>query len=741
MLAVIGIAAAGAFLVPNVVAGWWPGPVVRVPGRLLAEPTPGRLSIPIFVFCLLLLGIASAAIAVALAARGGRRRRLGFVALGLSAIAIGSTLFSAGGIADAAFGPDRGGVPRVSGAIAIASGVALMVFPSLPIRRSWLAPLIAAMPAIATVVALVFLAPLSETLPFGTADASWPSRVDGAGLAAGALVGVVTMAASLIGILFLWQSVAAAGEVTRQVAAVSGGALRDRPRVLAALLGAKAVWITAGYLGLLPALFIGRTAAAWSKARSDDLIAVGLALLFAVAVGVWLLRGARPRVTETGVPGAAAIFTLGFYLPFLLAGIALLLLPVVNLVGSGDAAGVPEGPGLADCVRAATSSLTDLDVCATRFFRELIPYAGLTTWLVALVFVVLAVLRRRWLAVATASGAILVWSAPVAIDLLVHGVDNPGPILYGKPELLTVDALLTVVVAILAVMWWTGRQRSATPYSLVLILVVSTLVANVGAFVPSGQAAIVIGAVLLAPIVYELLFESERLNRAGASRDELVPRVLGLQLAGLAFVVAAIAVDRFEAQGADLAELFIPPLAAVLVAAEISRREHRRTLPIRPRQLLPVVARWAAGGAAAAVIAAVVAGQVAGPGGPQTVPTSRATAHASFLQHVDLIRPQAAQSWAVLDSPAGTYDATAINEAAVSFLGAIEAAESWLAEHPQPDPCFADEVASWRSIVGSMIDIRDGAQANVDVTAHIEAMTRGLAAFEPGRSACQSVLP
>ncbi len=729
MVALAATAVALFFLAPHLLLGWWPAPVIRIPGTFLAEPLPGRLSIPAFVAALAALTAGAAAVAGASSQRPGRSRRLAQVALGIAGVEVGAALYGTGGIADIAVDPTLASVPRVMGGIAMAAGLALALSPLRLSRTPAWTTITAALPFMAAGLATLQLAGEHASVQLGAADNSWPRTVEGAALAAASLSGVLALAGGLLGVLLLWQSVVAARAVRRRVASATSTLAAGRPRVLAALLGAKAAWLVAGYAGLLPALLAGGTASGWDSARADDPAGVAVAAGLAVLAIAWLLRGARPRVTDSGVPAAVAIFAVGFNAPFLVAGLLLGLFPILSLAGAAAGA-PPSGIDLQTCLALIGATPAGVDACLSVAARELIPYAGLVTWAASAALAIGLVVARRGQGLAVALAAIVVWATPSAVFVLQGVLGTAPEIVAGRPELITVDTLLTVAVAVLAILWWTGRQRTTSPRSLTLILVVSTLLAHAGALVPDAARPLVFGLLIVLPPLYGLLFESERINGAGEARRELVPRTLGLQLLGLGLLLTAIAFDTLLAGAADLADLLVPPVVAVLVAAEIARRERPRALPTHPRPVLATVMRWAGAGAATVAVVAVVLGAVRLPApGP-----SDAARYGAFVTRVDVERGLGAQALDNLLTIVST-DPNGIEGAFIEFSTLTDAAAGWIADNP-PASCYAAEAEGWAGVVAAMVAARDSLLSGVAQEASLGAYVQAARDFSPGLAAC-----
>ena len=770
LAALIAFGLAAVVLIPNFLGGWWPGPVVRIPGGLIAEPVPGRVSVPLYGLALGILALACVTIGVAvIQSRSGWQRIVAFALLGLTGVAVGGTLASVGRQAGIAFDTDPAIAPiaptiAAISLVAVVAGIAqligLVLGPLLAeLAKRWSGPagrrlegavgspfwaIICGVPFGAALAVVVLLAGRHADLGLGlTEDPRWPGRVEGVGIMAGAMKPVVEVAVGLVGVLFLWQSVVAARALRRELGVVISARVARRPKILFALLGAKAVWLIAGYAGVLTVPFLAGSPANWEAARQEDPAGLLVAALLVAGATWWLVRPTRPQVSDRAVGPATAFFAIGFYLPTILASAVLLLLAVTELWAQVPPI-LPDSPELGPCLAAAGGSALGIGTCVARVFTSFIEDAGYMTWVAGLGVAVVAWLRGRR-DIAIAFGAVLVWALPIVAGRVANGPGATADRLVGRPELLTLDALLTIVIAVLAILWWRGRQAVVPPRTLALVLVVSTLVAAVGGAVPSGQLPVVVGLLLVGTALYELLFDSASVNEAGIRRAELLPRTLGLQLLGFGILATSVALDQFSAEGADLADFFVPPVIVILVAAEISRRR-RSTTPSTPRPARsfgqPI--RWAGAGAIAIALV-VVAGRLI----PAATPgPSDAERYRAFLGHVDVARVEAQASYSAFSAAAQSGSPETFFAAAIDLSRFVDVEVAWL-ESAERGACFGAEFDQWAAAIGSLATFRDrlfGPDLGPDLEPDLETPLEAYIAADTslrtvGTASCQTVLP
>ena len=78
-----------------------------------------------------------------------------------------------------------------------------------------------------------------------------------------------------------------------------------------------------------------------------------------------------------------------------------------------------------------------------------------------------------------------------------------------QPE--TFGVTIVVLIAVLAVMWWSGRQQTVGPGPLIVLAVVSGLVIHGNTLLPTAPSLLLLALVIVFPVVYELTFDSKNL--------------------------------------------------------------------------------------------------------------------------------------------------------------------------------------------------------------------------------------
>lgn len=735
VIGLLWILVTAGLVVSMLVTGEVQGPIMRFPGTLQAlEKVPGRVAVLTYVVAVAGLAIAGATIAACAGVhpRAAVRRTM-FAALAIVAISVGSTVSNLGNVV--ATLDDRTALvpvawlPTISGVAATAgvgAGIVLLIYAIRARGPLPLAIVAAATPFMGALLLAAAFIGHEATLGLAVGDGKTPVHLLGVALGAAPVFAVVGMAGALVGIFFLWQSVAAARTVQREVGRGVSRRVARRQQVLFGLLGAKVIWWTAGVAGALPALVPGSAASAWDRVRSDGPVAWILAAGFAALVLVWLLRGARPSISNRGVPLASAFFVVGFEVAFLVSGALLIALPAITLLA--PAVPSPEGTSILDCL-SATTNPGSWTVCAIRWTRDLIPIAGTATWGLGLFVFAVAAWQRR-AAIAVAFGAILLWTLPVPLrdlGIWLTGNEVVGPF---RPSLMTIDAGLTVAVGVAAVVWWLGRQRRVTPGTLTLILVVSTLISIAGSIAPSGGRAIVVGLLLSFSIAFELIFGAQTENRPGPDRPARVTWSVGSRLLGLALLAIALAFDAFE-QSVDLAELFIPPVVAVLVAAEVSRRARPSTV-VQMIQARPAwrPIGWGIGGATLVGLLIAVGSMV--PASP--APLSVASRYREFLDHVDVAQFTLQTRMAAVGATS-TQSLDVFEQALRALNESVVSEQAWLAGQT-PASCYEAEASRWAGLVASMSDFISVVFGEGDLGAATGRYLDANRALEAGTSPC-----
>ena len=422
---------------------------------------------------------------------------------------------------------------EIPGWIAFISALAIAVVPLRLVRRArWLAPVLAATPFLVALIGYVlaggetFRVANSFIAAHGT---SWPNTVTARGVAGHELIRGSLGTLFLVFALLLWQVV----EVTRGWNDFAGGAARlarGLPLALIALVTAKLVWMSIGYADALPKAMSG--GGIWSESRDDGVLAwlLGAVLVSAGSVALIRTRFDERRVEEMRI----AAWLIGGALvagPFL-AGLYVTVEASVGVVSSRAEDWLQQGDFYV--------------LAAERWARIVAPY-------IAVVFGGLLVVKRRtWLA-GTAVLLFGLWGLPRAVTLTVDLVRHPelrfpiGEIsdfvegdeqFRGWVNMATVDALLTLAIALLALLWLLGIERRLGPAALIYLLVFSTVVAH-GEHLLSTEVEAIYFLLLVFPIAYAFLLDSEHLNAPSPDRTARV-------LAAVAAALLVLAVASFQ---------------------------------------------------------------------------------------------------------------------------------------------------------------------------------------------------
>ncbi len=625
---VAAVVACATILLVGAGAGGLAG-TVQVPGLWIASKT--LVSVPILPLAVGSLGgaVAAAALvhwAIAAHSTGGR---LVLASIGLIAGALGANLIVTARTVAVMEDSGTSSLLSVSG-VATPMGVAILVAGaliagtprSIASRRPW---------AWSLAAALCFVAPLPLLLIAGvvrgelSADAlaqnpTFPATLSGQAALAAALVLSVVAIGQMVVPIAVWQALTFARSARRDVGLRVASASRSRPAVLPILLTIKLAWLAAGFLGFLPAA-LGGSSDAWARARDSGLLAWSLAALMGAAIGFWVAHHRRVPASERGFSRAAVSVAVLFAGGSIAASVLLLLGQVVALVPStpgGPCEGGFLGRGPGGAIECALNGLSD-GQAAWFVIAALLPGA-MGLW----------ILWRRGRE--RMAGAFLLvlfaWVAPRALSVAAVTFFPGAPLPTAFIGFLTIDSVLTIVLAILALHGWLGGKTDADGYAITLLLVVATIVAEAGLFVPESLAPAVFYLVLLAPLAYELLFDSERLNQRDPSRPARLSRALGTRAALLTILAAQLGLSEAFAMGDQIQEVvfvaFAPAFAVWLVAASLAEAPQ----PIRASP--GSYRRWASAlvGAGLAlvlsvplVLAAQGAGQTSGGAIPPAIPT------------------------------------------------------------------------------------------------------------------------
>jgi hypothetical protein len=326
----------------------------------------------------------------------------------------------------------------------------------------------------------------------------------------------------------------------------------DPVRLLAAALVVKLGWLALGYAGRLPG------ARVWEASRGDGPFAWILALGFAALAGSWLATRRRATASAHGTDVAAGIVVVAFIFSSIATTILLEATFVTTLV-------VPSalGPGspLLDLIHWLTNQFGLLSLLS-------IPFAALLALALRA--------ARRAPQIALFLSIFAIWAGVRGLPLIPQLLD-PGAPAGPNPtsiELVTLDAAMTVVIAVLFVLWLARRQRASPPGDLLVVLVASTFVAYAGA-VAGDTVGVALGGVsvylaALFPFAFRYLWNAGSLNAPSPDRAARLLIVIGL--GALTLVVAAshlLADVAASGPGVDelaQAVLLVPAVATLIVA-------------------------------------------------------------------------------------------------------------------------------------------------------------------------------
>jgi len=371
---------------------------------------------------------------------------------------------------------------------------------------------------------------------------------------------VITTAGDLgiaVGLLLVW-GVLASVRLSRGYGLGIARAVERVSWLLPVLLLAKVGWMIAGYLGALTR-WTGGAGDAWTLSRQDGVVGWGYAIVIVAAGTYWLVYRPRERRTEeVGGEGWVFVVVLGLASTFVVYSLLTLLVEITlpwpwasvpaHLLSAADRVAPPG-------IRAAWPVV--ITVAATPLGAALL----------------LRLQRLRH----TASYVLLlaVWGLPAAAWTAWVLVENEAPP-FNNTSLATIDTVVTGALIVLAVGWWTGRQRAVSPSTLVVALVMFTLIGHPGFLLPaSWGSGNLFYLSLVYPVAWLLVFRAGTLNDHAPNRPARVLGALGLSglLLVLAAVDVAVGVDRpGVANGLDsylhlVGRTFLMvPLAALLVA-------------------------------------------------------------------------------------------------------------------------------------------------------------------------------
>lgn len=370
--------------------------------------------------------------------------------------------------------------------------------------------------------------------------------------------------------LLLWQGIAGA----RAVRQVSVGTTKRVKGLYALflLLALKLAWITGGYLGWLHSPFADH--ASWLHSRHDGIVSWTLAFGSAAALGWFLLRQRwRPHHQDRF-----------FIAAWLTVGGLLFWDMLFELVTMSYAVATAAVPG----VRPLPSSLTSFFSGPQHWLADWsawkIPAAVYVAGLAGLIM--LCQQKHRPLGLFLTIFA--VWSLPRALvitsDALAYPrfpVGRPADLVEraeqvpGWIDMVSFDTAVTLMVAILSVLWWQNRQQAANPRCLIIILLAMTLVAHPMEIVPGSWdhgVLFYVGVVL--PVAYLFLFDADSLNEPVATRSARVLATCGITTLLLTTTAVQLTRNLFGPMVPTMADvgriLLTLPFTIILVAGSLS---------------------------------------------------------------------------------------------------------------------------------------------------------------------------
>jgi hypothetical protein len=381
-----------------------------------------------------------------------------------------------------------------------------------------------------------------------------------------------TFAVIGVNALLLWQGLAGAR-------AVSQLSVESTKRVkglyaLFSLVALKLLWTIAGYLDLLRGPYGDR--ASWLHSRGDGVVSWTLAVASSAALGWFLLRE-RWRLGHQDRFFTGAWLTIG--------GLLLwdALFQLITLSYGVATAAVPG-------VRPLPSSLTAFFSGCQRWLSDWSSWQMPAAIYVAGAAGLFMLLRRKHRPLGLFLAVFAIWALPRALvitsDSLAYPrfpVGRPADLVEGSEQvpgwidMITLDTAITLMVAVLGVLWWRGRQRAANPRDLIIILLAMTLVAHPMEIVPGSWdhgVLFYVGVVL--PVAYSLLFDADSLNEAVATRSARVLATCGITALLLTTMAVEIARDLFGPGSPTMADvgrtILTLPFTIMLVMGSLRAR-------------------------------------------------------------------------------------------------------------------------------------------------------------------------
>jgi hypothetical protein len=617
LLLLLALLASSALLVMVTAGGPLPGGQVLVAGRLVGEAVP--IAVPLLPVMLAYLGAAAAAGAMLWGGSSGWTRfGVGIVGIHVAVRAVQLVQSRALPEGDLL----RGALAAAGLAVVVLAAIAVLV-PGRTWRRGR-SPLLVAPLLFPILVTLAgwFLAPPDDEVTALVVRAVPGLATFGPDIAAAiAFTTLVYLVPAVLLPYLLWQAAAWARASRREIAIdLLGSAMSRYGWVVPLLVALKGVWLVAGYLSMLPH-WLGGGRPVWSASLADGPVGWLIAAGFAVVAGGWLLHRRRVQVDETALRPATAFIVAGFSVAVVIAVSLTFAAAIATFAGPGPTAAF------------VTFGVVALDA--------ILPTQAVTVVLAGVVAVGLL-----WYRGPSSPALFLLvfaaWALPRAVGVALAPDSPSSP---AAVEVATLDAVLTAMIALVTVLWYSRRQRRVEPLALGLILVVSTLLAHGGTLIPADLDPAVSVIALLFPVGYVLLFNAGSLGAGGDPGDGQVVRRLAVVAIGLLVVATGLAAGGTPHLASPLGTLlFAVPFTWMLVGASISRADPSMQISIDP-----VVGRSPRGAIMAALTLVLIGGvsavSIASTGGqplppdarlPKTVPAVEAAGSAGGYAALEL---------------------------------------------------------------------------------------------------------
>ncbi len=354
------------------------------------------------------------------------------------------------------------------------------------------------------------------------------------------------------GIFLFWQVIIEAKIFSREIGLRVANLSARLPWLLATLFTLKLVWLAVGYWSA----YQGEAHQVWERSLSDSWQAWILAGIYAIVAG-WLLFYTSRPLGSAQLNKSAVFFTAGFLFIFILTYLIYFLGQLfLNIEALPEQISQP----ISLCFKAGPGSLAAFIYCLANGLSDyFLHWMGLfVAALIPLGFIFLRSKKLRGLApICFLAG---VWALPdvVGVIAFMQGREEINPAF----EYLSFDVFLTVVLLFYALLAWRWKSPTARLWTITLVLVVSTLTALAETLIPPTLAETSFVLLLIIPVLYQLLFDSESLNVAGPTRVTRVLWTFSWQAALMVVLAWAVALGRFTSSTSQLdmiaTKIFMP---------------------------------------------------------------------------------------------------------------------------------------------------------------------------------------